>query len=150
MEKAYFKSNLVCLVERVLTDKLDDLSEVLLELKNANNLFAKSDEVRVSLLVVGLQSTKVLGIRVKPVQGGEMLALGELLVETPEDLDDAEGGRCNGLREITSRRRDSTDNGHRTLARRVTKATDFTSALVERGKTGSLGDIYEQLRRGRK
>ena len=65
-----------------------------------------------------------------------MLALGELLIETPEDLHNAESGRGDGLREVTTRRRDGTDDGDRALARGVTEAASLTSTLVERGETG--------------
>lgn len=36
-----------------------------------------------------------------------MLPLGKLLVETPEDLDDAEGGSGDRVREVTSGRGDT-------------------------------------------
>jgi len=42
-----------------------------------------------------------------PVDRREMFSLSELLVESPEDLNDTESGSSNGIREISTRRRDA-------------------------------------------
>lgn len=66
-----------------------------------------------------------------------MFPLGELLVETPEDLDDTESRRCDGVREITTRWRHCADDTDGTFPFRVTQTLDATGSFVERGQTSS-------------
>lgn len=80
------KGDLVGFVQGILADELYDLSEILFKLKNTDNLLAKRKEVRIGLLIVGLKGAQILGEGVEPVQRGEVLALSELLVKTPENL----------------------------------------------------------------
>mmetsp|Transcript_58539 Transcript_58539/g.154144 ORF Transcript_58539/g.154144 Transcript_58539/m.154144 type:complete len:435 (-) Transcript_58539:80-1384(-) len=64
-----------------------------------------------------------------------MLALGELLVQAPEDLHDAERGRRHGVREVAPGRGHGPDDGDGALARRVAQALHAAAALVEARQT---------------
>lgn len=97
--------DLVVLAKRALADELHDLREVLLLLQDLLRLRAQLDEPGLCRLVVRLEHLRVFRVRERPVDGGEVLPLRELLVETPEHLDDTERGRSNGVREVTTRRR---------------------------------------------
>ena len=66
--RKYLEGNLVSLVERVLADELHDLGEVLLKLKNAHDFLTDGQEVRIGLLIVGLEGAEVLRIRVEPMR----------------------------------------------------------------------------------
>mmetsp|Transcript_125902 Transcript_125902/g.187926 ORF Transcript_125902/g.187926 Transcript_125902/m.187926 type:complete len:462 (-) Transcript_125902:85-1470(-) len=77
----------------------------------------------------------VLGVGDEPVDRGEMLALGELLVETPEHLHDTEGGCAHRVGEISAGRRHSTHDGDGASALGVAEALDLASALVEGRQT---------------
>jgi len=66
-----------------------------------------------------------------------MLSLGELLIKTPENLHNSEGRGGNGIREISTRGRYGTDNGHGTLSVGGSKALNLTSSLIELGELGS-------------
>ena len=43
-------------------------------------------ELRIQVVIVGLQSLGVFGVADEPVYGREMLALSQLFVQSPEDL----------------------------------------------------------------
>ena len=45
---------------------------------------------------------EVLGVGDEPVDGGKVLALGELLVEAPKHLHDRQGGGRDGVGEVTT------------------------------------------------
>jgi hypothetical protein len=79
------------------------------------NLGAEGDELGELLVVVLVEDVHVLGVADEPVDGGEVLALGQLLVKTPEHLDDTKGGRGHRVGEVTTRGRHGTDNAHRAL-----------------------------------
>jgi hypothetical protein len=64
-----------------------------------------------------------------------MLALGELLVEAPKDLDDGERGASDGIAKVTAGRRDGADDRHAALASRIARAHYFAGALVKRRQT---------------
>lgn len=66
-----------------------------------------------------------------------MLSLGELLVQAPEDLDDAQGGGGDGVGEVTTGRRHGAHNGDGALAARVADALHSTGSLVEGGESGA-------------
>jgi hypothetical protein len=51
----------------------------------------------------------LLRVRDVPVDGREMLALSELLVQSPEDLNDTERCRRDRVREVTTGRRDAAE-----------------------------------------
>lgn len=70
----------------------------------------------------------------QPIDGGEMLSLGEFLIETPEHLDDTKCCWGDGIWEVTTRRRDGSYNGNGTLSVGVTEALDATGTFVEGGQ----------------
>ena len=57
------------------------------------------------LVIEVVESAHVLGVGDQPVDGGEVFALGQLLVQTPEHLHDTQGGGGHGVREVTTRGR---------------------------------------------
>mmetsp|Transcript_34292 Transcript_34292/g.45169 ORF Transcript_34292/g.45169 Transcript_34292/m.45169 type:complete len:377 (-) Transcript_34292:682-1812(-) len=66
-----------------------------------------------------------------------MLTLGELLVKTPEDADNGEGGGGDGIGEITTGGRDGTDDRDGTSTVGGAEAVDVASTLVELGEGGT-------------
>eukprot|EP00053_Salpingoeca_punica_P023409 m.9950 g.9950 ORF g.9950 m.9950 type:complete len:683 (-) comp5100_c0_seq1:47-2095(-) len=133
----HLKCDLVRLGQRALADELHDLSQILLILENLTGLGAQGSEVGEVLLVEVIQSTHVLGVGDEPVDGGEVLALGQLLVKAPEHLYDTQGGGCDGVGEITAGRGHGTDDCDGALAGRAAHALDAAGALVERGEAGA-------------
>ena len=55
---------------------------------------------RVHVFEVGAKDLNIFGVQNEPVEGGEVLALGELLVQSPKDLDDGRGGGREGVGEV--------------------------------------------------
>mmetsp|Transcript_8655 Transcript_8655/g.14936 ORF Transcript_8655/g.14936 Transcript_8655/m.14936 type:complete len:548 (+) Transcript_8655:633-2276(+) len=130
-----FQRDLVRFRQRVLAHKLHDFVEVLLLLQDLPELGAQVNEVRVVRVVVCLQCLGVLGVADEPVDGREVLALSELLVEPPEHLDNAEGGGSDGVGEITTGGGDSADDGDGAVALGIADAADLAGTLVEGGET---------------
>lgn len=89
--------DLLVLAQSALSDKLHDFGKILLLLQNLLGLRTELNETRLCGLVVGIEDFGVLGIREGPVDGREVLPLGELLVQTPEDLHDTECGSGNRI-----------------------------------------------------
>ena len=85
-ELGHFEGDLVGLGERRLADELHDLRQILFLLQDLVHLRPERNVVREVLVVVVVESAHVLGVGDEPVDRGEVLALGELLVETPEHL----------------------------------------------------------------
>ena len=56
--------------ERVLSDKLHDLSQIVFELQDLLDLGSELDEIGVRALVVRLEGRNIFGIRDVPVEGG--------------------------------------------------------------------------------
>lgn len=69
-----------------LSDELHDLSQVLLLLQDLLGLGAQRHELWEVLVVVFIQSTRVFAVADEPVDRGEVLPLGQLLIQTPEHL----------------------------------------------------------------
>mmetsp|Transcript_3989 Transcript_3989/g.6287 ORF Transcript_3989/g.6287 Transcript_3989/m.6287 type:complete len:458 (+) Transcript_3989:607-1980(+) len=66
-----------------------------------------------------------------------MLSLSEFLVQSPKNLDNGQSGSCNWIREITTRRRDGTDNADSTLTSGRSQTGNTSSTFVEGGQTGT-------------
>lgn len=66
-----------------------------------------------------------------------MLSLGELLLESPEDLDDGQGGGGDWISEVSSWWGDGSDDGDRTFSVWGSQTVDSTSSFVELGQLGS-------------
>ena len=133
----YLEDGLLIFRERILTDELDDFGELIFSLEDLTQLLTESHELGLDAGVMLREGVVVVGERDVPVDGGEMLTLSELLVETPENGDDGEGGRGDGIGEITTGRRDGTDNGDGTITVGGAEAADVTGSLVELGKRGT-------------
>lgn len=69
-----------------LADQLHNLSQVLLLLQDLLGFGAQRHELGEVLVVVLVQGAHVLAVADEPVDGGEVLPLGQLLIQTPEDL----------------------------------------------------------------
>lgn len=69
------------------------------------HLGSEGHKLRVVLVVEIVEGAHVLGVGDEPVDGGEVLALGQLLVQPPEHLHDAQRGRGHGVREVATRGR---------------------------------------------
>ena len=103
LSKTYLEDGLLILGKGVLTDELDDFGELILALEDLSHLLTETHELRLRLRVVLVKSSIVVGEGDVPVDGREMLTLGQLFVETPEDGHDGERGRGDGVSEITTR-----------------------------------------------
>lgn len=64
---------------------MDNLIELILLLEYLAEDGPELDELLVELFVKGLECIGVLRVGDEPIDRGEVLALGELLVEAPED-----------------------------------------------------------------
>mmetsp|Transcript_35117 Transcript_35117/g.87523 ORF Transcript_35117/g.87523 Transcript_35117/m.87523 type:complete len:342 (+) Transcript_35117:341-1366(+) len=128
------EAKLVRLGQRVLADQLHDLGEVVLRLQDLLHARAHRDEFRVELCVEGLECAVVLAVRDEPVERGEVLALRQLLVEAPEDLNDAERGRAHWVGEVATGRRDGADDGNGAGALGRAEELRLARPLVERGE----------------
>lgn len=114
---------------RYLSDKLHDLSQVLLLLQDLLGFGAKGHKLGEVFVVILIQGARVLAVADQPVYGREVLPLSQLLIQTPEHLMNkttqplitsitrfcfgwggyiylynAKGGRCNRVREVSTRR----------------------------------------------
>lgn len=133
----YLENGLLILGQRVLTDELDDFGQLILRLQDLSHPLSESHELGLFLGIEVVESAIVVGERDVPVDGGEMLTLGKLLVESPENTDDGEGGRGDGVGEITTGRGDGTDNGDGSITVGGTEAPNVTGTLVELGEGGT-------------
>lgn len=75
-----------CTCSLHLSDQLHDLSQVFLLLQDLLGFGAQGHELGEVLVVVLVQGAGVLAVADEPVDGGEMLPLGQLLIQTPEHL----------------------------------------------------------------
>mmetsp|Transcript_169 Transcript_169/g.538 ORF Transcript_169/g.538 Transcript_169/m.538 type:complete len:422 (+) Transcript_169:677-1942(+) len=66
-----------------------------------------------------------------------MLALRQLLVQTPEHLHNTQGGRAHRIRKVTTGGGHSSDDRHRANTLGVASALDLAGTLVERSQAGS-------------
>jgi len=153
------EDELVRLGKRVLADELHDLGEVVLGLQDLLDDGAHRRKLGVVGLVPRIERAQVLRVGEQPVERREVLALRELLVEAPEDLDDAEGGGADGVGEVTTGRRHRTHDRDRARARRRAREGGLARALVERGEAraevrgvsgvgGHLGETAGDLTEG--
>lgn len=101
-ETGNLKGDLVSLIETALTDELDNLGQILLRLEDLSALGTKGDKLGLDLFVMGVQGLLILGVGEGPVNRGEMLPLSELLIQTPEDLDNTKSRGGHGIGEITT------------------------------------------------
>lgn len=145
---------LLVLTERIFTNELHNFDEIVLLLQDSLNLLLVHHEVLVFTVEEVSEHLIISRVRNVPVDRGEMLSLGELLVETPEDLHNFERGSSDGIGEITTRRRDGTDNRDGTKSVGRTGANNLTGSLVElselrtkmRGETLIGGHLSETTR----
>jgi hypothetical protein len=129
--------NLLIFRQRVLTDQLHNLHEIGLNLENLREALLKRSIFRRVFSEERLEGLDVLGERDVPVDGREMLTLGKLLVQTPENLHDGERGRSDGICEITTGRGHGADDGDSANTGGGSEAFGAAGTLVERSKTSS-------------
>jgi hypothetical protein len=119
-----FHNNLLILTQRLLPNKLHDLTEIILLLEDITSLVAQVRIAVIEIVEERLEDAHVLGVGDEPVERREVLPLGELLVETPEHLDDGESGSCYWITEISTGGRDSADDGDCALSSRRSETRD--------------------------
>lgn len=69
-----------------LSNELHNLSQVLLLLQNLLRLGTQRHELWEVFVVIFIQSPGVFAVANEPVDGGEVLPLSQLLIQTPEHL----------------------------------------------------------------
>src|SRR6218665_3670437 len=69
-------------------------------------LCSERSELWKVFVVVVVEGSHVLAVADEPINGGKVFALGQLLIETPEDLDDTQGCRRYRVGKVTARGRD--------------------------------------------
>mmetsp|Transcript_74534 Transcript_74534/g.125664 ORF Transcript_74534/g.125664 Transcript_74534/m.125664 type:complete len:271 (-) Transcript_74534:1027-1839(-) len=131
------QNNFVALGKRILPNQLHNFLQVFLMLQHFGDLGSQTNELGVVLLEVGLQRLQVLGVTNEPVHGREMLPLGQLLVQPPENLHDGQCSGSNRVRKVTTWRRHGTDNTHGSFAIWASQTLYTSSTLVERSQTCS-------------
>ena len=125
------------LIQGIFTYKLHNFDQLVFILKDLRNHIFISHKFWVPGVVVILQIGTVVRVGDVPVDGGEMLSLGELLIQSPEDLHDIEGGGGDWVGEITTWWRHGTYNGNRSLSVWGSEALNFTGSLVELSELGT-------------
>ena len=133
----YSENGLLIFGEGVLTDELDDFSQLIFVLEDLTELLSESHELWGLLLVMLGQGSIVVGEGDVPVDGWEMFSLGKFLIQSPEDRHDGEGGGGNWIGEISTWWGDGSDDSDRSLTVWRSKASDTSSSLVELGEGGS-------------
>ena len=83
-----------------------------------------------------LQTVAVEGVGVEPVDGGEMAAVGQRGIQTPEDLDDTQGSLGHRLGDITALGGHGADGGQSAHTAVLAQADHLACALVELSQTG--------------
>jgi hypothetical protein len=110
---------------------------------------AELAELFVDRVEKGAERAHLLGLGNVPVDGGEVLALRELLVEAPEDLHDAERRGGDGVGEVAAGGRDGADDGDGSLALGRAEAAREARALLEareaRAEVGGVARIGGHL-----
>lgn len=127
----HFEGDLVGFGQGRLTDQLHDFGQIFFLLQDLLDLGTQRHKLLEVLVIEVVQGAHVLTVGNQPVDRGEVLTLGQLLVQTPEHLHDTEGGGCDGIGEVTTGRRYGTDDGHGALALGVSETLDATGTLVE-------------------
>merc|ERR1711939_620858 len=110
-EGSDIKGDLVSIAERGLANELHNLIEIFRGGKDLLDASSHAGELGHLTLVERLERRRVFGITLTRVNTGKMLSLRQLLVQTPEHLYDTKRGTRNRVREVTTRRRDSADDG---------------------------------------
>jgi len=87
-----FENSLLIFREGVFSDQLHDFGELVFLLKDLLDSFTIGHELWVVLGVVLSENSIVVREGNVPVNTGEMLTLGKLLVQTPKDLYDRKSG----------------------------------------------------------
>ena len=121
----------------VLTDELHNLSQLILSLEDLSDALSESHELWGLLLIELVQGSIVVGEGDVPVDGWEMLSLGELLIQTPENRHNGEGGRGNWISEISTWWGHCTDNRDGTFTAWGSEAPNTSSSLIELGEGSS-------------
>ena len=133
----YLEDGLLVFGKRVPTDELHDFSQLVFVLEDLADGFTEAHELGVDLGVVLAKDSIVVGEGDVPVHGGEVLALGQLLVQAPENLHDSKRGGRDGVREVTTGGRHGTDDRDRALTVGRAEAGDSASAFVELSQLGA-------------
>ena len=100
----------VCRRQSVHTYHLYDLLQLRLLLEKAHHALTAGHPLRRHLFVKPFSHiVHIEGIAGQPVDGREMSLIGQGGIQSPEDLDNAEGGLGHRLRDISSWRRYGSD-----------------------------------------
>ena len=81
----YLEHGLLIFGKRVFTDELHDFSQFIFCLKDLSHLLTQAHELGLSSRVMLVEGIVVVRERDVPVDGREMLTLGQLLIQTPEN-----------------------------------------------------------------
>mmetsp|Transcript_30036 Transcript_30036/g.64386 ORF Transcript_30036/g.64386 Transcript_30036/m.64386 type:complete len:638 (+) Transcript_30036:135-2048(+) len=136
-ELGHFHDNLLIFGERLFSNELHNLGEVILLLEDGARLVTEVRVARVHVVEVRLQNLHVFGVGDEPVERRKVLSLSKLLVQPPKDLDDGESGGGDGIGEISSGGRDGPNDSDGTLAIGRSETGHATGSLVEGSETGS-------------
>ena len=106
-------------------------------MQNLPRLCAQGKKLGIRLFVEGFERVVVFAVRDEPVDGREVLALRQLLVQAPEHLHDAQRRARHGIGKVPTRRGHRADDRHRTFPARGTEALDSPGSLVEARQPGA-------------
>mmetsp|Transcript_1421 Transcript_1421/g.2992 ORF Transcript_1421/g.2992 Transcript_1421/m.2992 type:complete len:648 (+) Transcript_1421:52-1995(+) len=133
----HLHDHLLILRQGLLTNQLHNLREVILLLQNVTSLVTQVRITGIHVVEVRLQHLHVLGVRDEPVERRKVLALRELLVESPKDLHDGERGGRDGIGKVTAGRTDGSHHRHGSLAIGRAQTRDTSGTLVKGGETST-------------
>src|SRR2546421_13129129 len=96
-ETINYSLRIKCRCKSYLANKLYNFGQIFFFLKNFFCFISQGDKIRFHIFVIGFQYFKIFGETERPVYRREMFALSELLVQTPEHLDNTKCGRSDGI-----------------------------------------------------
>ena len=128
----HFHHHFLVFGQGLFPHQLHDFAQGIFELQNFTGGVPEHAVLLLDPVEVRLEDPHVLGVGNQPVQGREVLALRELLVQAPKHLHDAQSSRGHRVAEVAPRRGHCPHHRHGALALRGPQALHPPRALVER------------------
>lgn len=118
----------------VFTDQLHNLIKFVFFLQNFFEGLSQVAELGVESIEIGVELFFVVAGGDVPVQGGEVLSLGQFFVQSPEHLHDCQSGAGNGVGEVSSWGGNGSHDGDGSLSIGGSQTSHLTGSFVELGQ----------------